>query len=47
MGTDQGAQRYLQIRSYISTARKQGQRPLGVLGQLAAGQAWTPMAAGP
>jgi len=40
--TDQGAERYLRVRSYISTARKQGQRPLEVLGQLAAGQAWKP-----
>ncbi len=40
--TDDGAQRYLQVRSYISTARKQGQRPLAVLTQLATGQAWTP-----
>lgn len=40
--TDQGAERYLRVRSYISTARKQGQRPLEVLAQLAAGQAWLP-----
>jgi len=40
--TDQGAQHYLRVRSYISTARKQGHRPLGVLAQLAAGQAWKP-----
>jgi transposase len=40
--TPQGAERYLRIRSYISTARKQGQRPLAVLSQLAAGTAWTP-----
>ena len=45
--TDQGAQRYLRVRSYISTARKQGQRPLEVLAQLAAGRPWVPMAAGP
>lgn len=45
--TDDGAQRYLRVRSYISTARKQGHRPLVVLGQLATGQAWMPMAAGP
>jgi transposase len=45
--TDHGAQRYLRVRSYISTARKQGHRPLAVLSQLAAGQAWMPMAAGP
>jgi transposase len=40
--TEQGAEHYLRIRSYISTARKQSQRPLAVLAQLAAGQAWTP-----
>jgi transposase len=45
--TDDGAERYLRVRSYISTARKQGHRPLAVLAQLAAGQAWMPMAAGP
>jgi transposase/uncharacterized coiled-coil protein SlyX len=45
--TDQGAEHYLRVRSYISTARKQGQRPLAVLAQLAAGQAWVPRAAGP
>ena len=40
--TEQGAERYLQVRSYISTARKQGQRPLAVLAELAAGRAWLP-----
>lgn len=40
--TDQGAERYLRVRSYISTARKQQQRPLAVLTQLANGQAWLP-----
>jgi transposase len=40
--TDEGAERYLRVRSYISTARKQGQRPLEVLAQLAAGRAWQP-----
>jgi transposase len=40
--TDQGAEHYLRVRSYISTARKQGQRPLGVLAQLAAGRPWLP-----
>lgn len=40
--TDQGARRYMRVRSYISTARKQGQRPLDVLAQLAKGQAWMP-----
>jgi transposase len=40
--TMEGAERFLRIRSYISTARKQGQRPLPVLSQLASGAAWTP-----
>ena len=42
--TTQGAERFLAIRSYISTARKQGQRPIDVLSQLAAGQPWLPAA---
>ena len=37
--TSQGAERFLAIRSYLSTARKQGQRPLDVLAKLAAGAA--------
>lgn len=40
--TTSGAERFLAIRSYLSTARKQGQRPLEVLAQLAAGQPWLP-----
>ncbi len=40
--TQTGAERYLRVRSYISTARKQHQRPLDVLHQLAAGRAWQP-----
>jgi transposase len=43
--TDQGAERYLRVRSYISTARKQGHRPLAVLAQLATGQPWLPQPA--
>ena len=43
--TEQGAERYLRVRSYISTARKQGQRPLTVLAQLTAGEAWLPTSA--
>lgn len=43
--TEQGAERYLRVRSYISTARKQGQRPLTVLAQLTAGEAWLPASA--
>jgi hypothetical protein len=45
--TDQGASSYLRVRSYISTARKQGHRPLDVLSELAAGHSWLPLAAGP
>jgi hypothetical protein len=40
--TSQGAERFLKIRSYVSTTRKQGQRPLTVLAQLTAGQPWLP-----
>lgn len=40
--TDEGAKRYMRVRSYISTARKQGQRPLDVLPELASGRAWMP-----
>ena len=40
--TSQGAERFLAIRSYLSTARKQGQRPIDVLAALAAGQPWLP-----
>lgn len=43
--TDHGAWRFLQIRSYISTARKHGHDTLAVLGQLAAGRPWLPHAA--
>jgi transposase len=45
--TTAGAERFLVIRSYLSTARKQGQRPIDVLCQLAAGEPWLPHAAGP
>lgn len=40
--TREGAERFVAIRSYLSTARKQGQRPLDVLTCLAAGQPWLP-----
>lgn len=40
-----GAERFLAVRSYVSTARKHGHRPLDVLGRLAAGQPWLPVAA--
>jgi transposase len=42
-----GAERFLQIRSYLSTARKQGLTPLEVLTKLTASEPWLPMAAGP
>jgi transposase len=45
--TREGAERFLAIRSYISTARKQGQPPAEVLTGLAGGQPWLPFAAGP
>jgi hypothetical protein len=40
--TAEGAQRFLTIRSYISTARKNGLGALDALGALAAGQPWLP-----
>jgi transposase len=43
--TGEGAERFLAIRSYISTARKHGHAPLEVLRRLAAGQPWLPAAA--
>jgi transposase len=45
--TSAGAERFLAIRSYLSTARKQGLRPIDVLIALAAGRPWVPLAAGP
>jgi len=42
--TMEGAERFLAIRSYISTARKQGQDTLQALGALAQGQPWLPAA---
>jgi transposase len=45
--TRKGAERFLAIRSYISTARKQGLRPIEALTSLTAGRPWLPMAAGP
>src|SRR5215218_9119662 len=37
-----GAEAFLALRSYLSTARKQGMNPLVVLGQLFAGHPWLP-----
>jgi len=45
--TSEGAERFLRIRSYISTARKQDQPPVEVLLALSAGRPWQPQAAGP
>ena len=45
--TTRDAERFLAIRSYLSTARKQGQQPIDVLTALAAGRPWVPLAAGP
>ncbi|MGO9751944.1 MAG: IS66 family transposase [Solirubrobacteraceae bacterium] len=45
--TSEGAKRFLAIRSYISTARKQGLRPAEALTRLTADQPWLPMAASP
>jgi hypothetical protein len=45
--TRQGADRFLAIRSYLSTVRKQGQRPIDALTALAAGEPWLPIAADP
>jgi transposase len=42
--TKEGAERFLTVRSYISTARKQGQDTLGVLSALAQGTPWLPAA---
>lgn len=40
--TTQGADRFLAIRSYLGTARKQGQRPIDALTLLTAGSPWLP-----
>jgi transposase len=40
--TPAGAEAFLVLRSYLSTARKHGMNPLAVLGQLFQGQAWLP-----
>ncbi len=42
--TKEGAERFLTVRSYISTARKQGQDTLQVLSALAQGRPWLPAA---
>ena len=40
--TPAGAEAFLALRSYLSTARKQGMNPLAVLGQLFQGYPWLP-----
>jgi len=40
--TQQGAERFLAVRSYLSTARKHGLGALDALGALAAGRPWLP-----
>ena len=40
-----GAEAFLRLRSYISTARKQAMNPLIVLRQLFQGQPWLPASA--
>jgi transposase/uncharacterized coiled-coil protein SlyX len=42
-----GAEAFLALRSYVATARKQGMKPLAVLGQLFEGHPWLPRPAGP
>ena len=43
--TPAGAEAFLALRSYLSTARKHGRSPLAVLGQLFEGRPWLPAAA--
>jgi transposase len=45
--TLEGAERFLAVRSYISSARKQGRAPREALLALTAGEPWRPLAAGP
>jgi transposase len=45
--TSEGASRFLAIRSYLQTAKKQGLRPVEALTRLTSGQPWLPMAASP
>jgi transposase len=45
--TQAGAEAFLALRSYISTARKQGHNPLAVLRHLFEGRPWLPAPTGP
>ena len=45
--THERAERFLRIRSYLSTARKQRHPPIDALLALSAGRPWQPQAAGP
>lgn len=45
--TRRGAERFLALRSYLSTAKKQGLTPAEALIRLTAGRPWLPLAAGP
>lgn len=45
--TTDGAERFLAVRSYISTARKNGIEALAALAELTTGRPWLPMASGP
>ncbi len=42
--TEQGADNFLALRSYISTARKQGQNTLAALQAAVLGKPWLPAA---
>jgi len=45
--TNSGADHFLALRAYLSTARKQGHHTIDVLTRLATGDPWIPQAAGP
>jgi transposase len=45
--TAEGAARFLAVRGYVSTARKNGVEALASLAALTAGRPWMPMACGP
>jgi len=45
--SEDGARSFLAVRSYLSTARKQGQHGLDVLRDLFTGQVWIPATADP